>query len=42
MNEEELALLEALDKPEDSEEAVTLIIKLDPETEDVLSVEDLT
>ncbi len=41
MNEEELALLEALDEPEDSEEAVTLIVTLDPETEAVLSVEEL-
>jgi hypothetical protein len=39
MNEEELALLEALDEPEDRREAVTLVITLDPETKDVLSPE---
>ena len=39
MNEEELALLKALDKPE--EEGVSLIVKLGPETEAVLSVQEL-
>jgi hypothetical protein len=39
MNEEEIALLEALDEPE--QEGVTLIITVDPETGDVERVEDL-
>jgi hypothetical protein len=39
LNEEELALLEALDTPE--EEGVYLIVKVNPETQEVQSVEDL-
>jgi hypothetical protein len=41
MDEKELVLLETPDESEDSEEAVTLVVRLDPETEAVLSVEEL-
>jgi hypothetical protein len=42
--EEQQALInlaERLDEPEESEECVTIIVKLDPETQTVLSVEEL-
>jgi len=39
MDPNEEALLEALDRPD--EEGVTLIIKVDPETQEKQSVEDI-
>ncbi len=41
ISEEEITLLEALDRHVEEEEGVTLIINVDPVTEEVKSVEDL-
>ena len=39
--EEKVNLAETLNEPEESEEAVYLLVKLEPETKQVISVEEL-